>query len=62
MSGDGRDRVQLLVDRYALAVSYGGLALALVAVSLDRRWLADPVGDGDTARERVRAAGLRPCG
>ena len=35
MTAGGRDRVQLLVDRYALAVSYGGLAVALVALAID---------------------------
>jgi len=38
----GRDQVQVMVDRYALALSYGGLAVATLALLVDPRWLRDP--------------------
>jgi methyl-accepting chemotaxis protein len=43
MTAAERDRVQLLVERYATGVAYGGLVVTLVALAIDRRWLADPV-------------------
>ncbi len=38
-----RDRVQQLVDRYAQTVAFGGLAVALLAVAVDTRWIAQPI-------------------
>ena len=38
-----KDRVQLVVDRYARAVAIGGLAVALAALAVDPRWLDHPV-------------------
>ena len=42
MTTGGRDQVQVMVDRYALALSYGGLAVAMLALLVDPRWLRDP--------------------
>jgi methyl-accepting chemotaxis protein len=38
-----KDRVQLVVDRYARVVAVGGLVVALAALAVDRRWLDHPV-------------------
>ena len=43
MSGLARDRIQVLLDRYATGLSYGGLAVGLVALALDFRWVTEPI-------------------
>ena len=43
MTGADRDRIQLLVDRYAAAVAYGGLAVTALALAIDPRWLREPI-------------------
>ncbi|MBA3497347.1 MAG: GAF domain-containing protein [Gemmatimonadales bacterium] len=35
--------MQQLVDRYAQTVAFGGLAVALLAVAVDTRWIAQPI-------------------
>ncbi|MDQ3137885.1 MAG: methyl-accepting chemotaxis protein, partial [Gemmatimonadota bacterium] len=35
--------MQQLVDRYAQTVAFGGLAVALIAVAVDTRWIAQPI-------------------
>ncbi len=38
-----KDRVQLLVDRYAQALAVGGVVFTVAALALDRRWVGQPV-------------------
>ncbi len=38
-----KDRVQTLVDRYARGLGMGGLVVALLALAVDLRWLAEPL-------------------
>jgi methyl-accepting chemotaxis protein len=38
-----KDRVQELVSRYAQVLGFGGLAVALAALAVDTRWVAQPV-------------------
>jgi methyl-accepting chemotaxis protein len=37
-----KDRVQLVVDRYARLLAVGGLAVAVAALAFDQRWLGQP--------------------
>jgi methyl-accepting chemotaxis protein len=38
-----KDRVQRLVDGYAEVVAWGGLAVGLLALAIDRRWIDHPI-------------------
>jgi methyl-accepting chemotaxis protein len=38
-----KDRVQELVNRYAQVLGFGGSAVALVALAVDTRWIAQPL-------------------
>src|SRR4051812_29047644 len=41
--GPMKDRVQEIVNRYARVLGFGGVAVALAALAVDTRWLAQPV-------------------